>query len=175
LYLFEFHLCVSIEQEKVGKGIKMDQLVKDKKASNLSKWLKISGWLAIIIFAFHACTHMSGASDTWKAIAAGRYYINHGVNTIDPFSANSLKAGPTQKEIEDWPKWAQWATRKVGINTVKYWHPTGWINQNWLAGVGFYWLACKSPLADADIQSFNSLVYLKFAIYILAAICIYYT
>ncbi len=160
---------------KIGKGLKMDQLVKDKKTSNLSKWLEISGWLAISIFALHACTHMVGAADTWKAIAAGRHYINHGVDTVDPFSANSLKAGPTQEEIETWPKWAQWVTQKVGINTVKYWHPTGWINQNWLSGVLFYWLAYESPLADAETLSFNSLVYLKFAIYILTAICVYYS
>jgi len=153
----------------------MDQLVKDKKASNLSKWFEISGWLAIIIFASHACTHMVGASDTWKAIAAGRHYINHGVDTVEPFSTNSLKAGPTQKEIEAWPKWAQWATKKIGISTVKYWHPTGWINQNWLTGIIYYWLAYKSPFADAKILSFNSLVYWKFTIYILAAVCVYYT
>lgn len=150
-------------------------MVKDKKTSNLSNWLEISGWMAVIIFTFHACTHMVGASDTWKAIVAGRHYINHGVNTVDPFSTNSLKAGPSQEEIETWPKWAQLITQKVGIHTVKCWHPTGWINQNWLAGVIFYWLAYKSPLADAEILSFNSLVYWKFTIYILAAICVYYT
>ena len=152
----------------------MEQLAKNKKSSNLSKWFEISGWVAVIIFTFHACTHMVGASDTWKAIVAGRHYIKHGVNTIDPFSANSLKAGPTQKEIETWPGWAQSIAQKVGIRAVKYWHPTGWINQNWLTGVFFYWLAYESPIADANINSFNSLVYLKFAIYILTAVCVYY-
>jgi len=131
--------------------------------------------MAVIIFTFHACTHMVGASDTWKAIVAGRHYVNHGVDTVDPFSSNSLKAGPTQREIETWPGWAQVIARKCGIGAVKYWHPTGWINQNWLSGVFFYWLAYESPIADSDVQSFNSLVYLKFAIYMLLAICVYYT
>lgn len=135
----------------------------------------VLGWLTMLIFAFHACTHMAGASDTWKAIAAGRHYVNHGVDAVEPFSKNSLKAGPTQEDIETWPKSAQWVANKVGLETVKYWHPTGWVNQNWLAGVIFYWLTHESPFADAETSSFNSLVYLKFTIYILTIICVYYT
>jgi hypothetical protein len=34
-------------------------------------------------------------------------------------------------------RWAQWITDKVGLETVKYWHPTGWVNQNWLTHVIF--------------------------------------
>jgi len=82
-------------------------------------------FLAMLIFAFHACTHMVGAGDTWVAMACGRHFINHGVDTVEPFSANSHKAGPTEEDINTWPNWAQWITDKVGLETVKYWHPTG--------------------------------------------------
>ena len=141
----------------------------------LSGWPMILGWLAMLIFAFHASTHMVGAGDTWVAMACGRHFINHGVSTAEPFSANSHKAGPTEEDIKTWPDWAQWITQKVGIETVKYWHPTGWVNQNWLTHVIFYWLTHLSPFADAETFSFNTLVYWKFAIYIVTVICVYYT
>jgi len=64
---------------------------------------------------------------------------------------------------------------QVGLETVKYWHPTGWVNQNWLTHVIFYWLTHESPFADAEAFSFNTLVYWKFAIYIITVICVYYT
>jgi hypothetical protein len=128
----------------------------------------------LAIFSCHASTHMVGAGDTWVALACGRHFLNHGVDTVEPFSANSHKAGPSEEDVKTWPKWAQWITDKVGLETVKYWHPTGWINQNWLTHVIFYWLTHKSPFADADTFSFNSLVYWKFAVYILTAICVLY-
>jgi hypothetical protein len=140
----------------------------------LSGWPMILAWLGMLIFALHSSTHMVGAGDTWVALACGRHFINHGVNTVEPFSANSHKAGPTVEEIKTWPKWAQWITDKVGLETVKYWHPTGWVNQNWLTHVIFYWLSHLSPFADADTLSFNTLVYWKFAIYIITVICVYY-
>ncbi len=118
---------------------------------------------------------MVGAGDTWVAMACGRHFINHGVDTVEPFSANSHKAGPTEEEIKTWPGWAQWIAGKVGMRAVKYWHPTGWINQNWLTHVIFYWLTHLSPFADAETFSFNTLVYWKFAIYIITVICVYYT
>lgn len=131
--------------------------------------------LAMLIFTFHACTHMVAAGDTWVAMACGRHFVNHGVNTVEPFSANSHKAGPTEEEIKTWPNWAQWITDKVGIETVKYWHPTGWIDQNWLTHVIFYSLIPKSSYADGVSFPSNALVYWKFAIYILTVICVYYT
>jgi hypothetical protein len=134
----------------------------------------VLGWLAMLIFAFHSSTHMVGAGDTWVAMACGRHFINHGVDTVEPFSANSHRAGPTEEEIKKWPNWAQWITNKVGLETVRYWHPTGWINQNWLTHVTFYWLTHLSPFADAETFSFNTLVYWKFAIYIVTVICVYY-
>jgi len=153
----------------------MAQSIETKKRSALSTWPMVLGWLAMLIFAFHACTHMIAASDTWIAIASGRHFANHGVNTVEPFSANSHKAGPTEKDIKTWPNWAQWLTDKVGIETVKYWHPTGWVNQNWLTHAMFYWLTHQSPFADAETLSFNTLVYWKFTIYIITVICVYYT
>jgi len=135
----------------------------------------ILGALAMLIFALHACTRMVAAGDTWVALASGRHFINHGVSTFEPFSANSHKPGPTPQEVKTWPAWAQWITDKVGLETVRYWHPTGWVNQNWLTHVIFYWLTTLSPFADADSFSFNTLVYWKVAIYIFAVVCVYYT
>ena len=87
----------------------------------LSGWPMILGWLAMIVFAFHASTHMVGAGDTWVAMACGRHFVSHGVDTVEPFSANSHKGGPTEQEIRTWPGWAQWITDKVGLETVKRW------------------------------------------------------
>ncbi|MDD5010914.1 MAG: hypothetical protein PHQ00_02195 [Phycisphaerae bacterium] len=141
-------------------------------------------WWAMLICAIHASTRMVGAGDTWVAMACGRHFINHGVDTVEPFSANSHRPGPTEEEVKTWPKWAQWITDKVGLDTVKYWHPTGWVNQNWLTHVLFYWLTHDSPIADAETFdkpiaeqniTYNSLVYWKYAIYILTVIIVYYT
>jgi hypothetical protein len=133
------------------------------------------GWAAMLVFTFHACTHMVAAGDTWVAMACGRHFVEHGVSTMEPFSANSHKPGPTPQEVSTWPGWAQWITEKVGIETVKKWHPTGWINQNWLTHVIFYELVPKSSYADGLSFTSNALVYWKFAIYIIAVICVYYT
>jgi hypothetical protein len=153
----------------------MAEPTENKKQNALSISIVILGWVAMLIFAFHASTHQVKAGDTWVAMACGRHITNHGVNTVEPFSANSHNAGPTQEEIKTWPEWAQWITEKVGLETATYWHPTGWVNQNWLTHVIFYWLTHKSPFADADTFSFNTLVYWKFAICILAVICVYFT
>jgi hypothetical protein len=130
-------------------------------------------WLAMLIFAIHASTHMVAAGDTWVAMACGRHFVNHGVDTVEPFSANSHDAGPTEEEIKTWPGWARWITDKVGLETVKKWHPTGWVNQNWLTHVIFYSLS--TTLGSEQDPYFNALVFWKFALYILAVICVYYT
>jgi hypothetical protein len=142
----------------------------------LSGWPMILGWLAMLIFAFHSSTHMVGAGDTWVAMACGRHFLNHGVDTVEPFSANSHKAGPSAAEIRKWPGWARSIAAKVSPETLKYWHPTGWVNQNWLTHVIFYWLTHESPIADPDAfpPSFNQLVYWKIALYIVSVICVYY-
>ncbi len=152
----------------------MAELLNEKKHA-FSGWPMILAWAAMLLFAFHASTHMVAAGDTWVAMACGRHFINHGVDTVEPFSANSHKAGPTEAEVETWPGWAQWITHKIGIENVKKIHPTGWVNQNWLAHVIFYWVTHESPVADAESYSFNTLVYWKVALYILSVICIYYT
>ena len=141
----------------------------------LSGWPIIIGWLAMLIFTVHACSHMVAAGDTWVAMACGRHFVNHGVDTVEPFSVNSHKAGPTEQEIQTWPDWAQWIANKVGLKTVKAVHPTGWVNQNWLTHEIFYLLVPKSSYADGMSFSSNALVYWKFAIYILTVICVYYT
>jgi hypothetical protein len=140
-----------------------------------SGWPMIFGWLAMLIFTFHACTHMVAAGDTWFAMACGRHFVNHGVDTVEPFSANSHKAGPTEEEVKTWPGWAQWLVNVVGIETVKKWHPTGWINQNWLTHVIFYLLVPKSSYEDGLNFTSNALVYWKFAIYVVTIVCVYYT
>ena len=63
----------------------------------------IIGWAGMLIFTFYACTRMVAAGDTWVAMACGRHFVNHGVNTVEPFSANSHKAGPTAEEVKTWP------------------------------------------------------------------------
>ncbi len=133
----------------------------------------IIGWTAMLIFAFHACTHMVAAGDTWVAMACGRHFVHHGVNTVEPFSANSHKPGPTPEEVKTWPKWARWITDKVGLETVRYWHPTGWVNQNWLTHVIFYRLT--TALGSEAEPYYDALVLWKFGIYILAAVVLYFT
>ena len=135
----------------------------------------VLAWLAMIIFAFHASTHMVGAGDTWVAMACGRHFTNQGVDTVEPFSANSHHAGPTEEDVKKWPTWAQRITEKVGLETVRKWHPTGWLNQNWLTHVIFYNLTPKSSYDDGLSYTSNALVYWKFAVYILTVICVYYT
>ncbi|MBN2180715.1 MAG: hypothetical protein JW715_02280, partial [Sedimentisphaerales bacterium] len=155
----------------------------------------------MFIFAFHSCTRMVAAGDTWVAMACGRHFINHGVNTVEPFSANSHHAGPTLDEIKTWPTWAKlmvdvppeeidldmqeakkevgWLARlllpKLDLSTIKRIHPTGWINQNWLTHEIFYTLVPKSSYADGVSFTSNALVYWKFAIYIITVICVYFT
>ena len=155
----------------------VETIEEGKKRRALSGWPMIFGWLAMLIFAGHACTRMVGAGDTWVAMASGRHFVNQGFKnvTVEPFSANSHKAGPTKAEIRKWPKAAQWIAKKVGIETVRKWHPTGWLNQNWLTHVIFYSLVPKSTYTPSDTFTSNALVYWKFAIYILTVICVYYT
>ncbi|MCH8218170.1 MAG: hypothetical protein IH892_15540 [Planctomycetes bacterium] len=169
----------------------------DRQKAVLLRYLKIVSWLGMIFMTFYACTRMVAAGDTWVAMACGRHFLNHGVDTIEPFSANSHAAGPTLAEIQAWPTWAKlmvdvdaaqlgldaeavkadvpWIARillpKFDLETVQYWHPTGWINQNWLTHVFFY--AVTTGLGSEEEPFFNALVYWKFAIYLLTVFCIY--
>ena len=121
-------------------------------------------WAAMIVFAAHACTHMVAAGDTWVAMACGRHFVNHGVDTVEPFSANSHKAGPTDEQLQKFPEWLRPTVKKI--------HPTGWINQNWLTHVIFYRLA--STLGSEGEYNYNALVYWKFTVTIIAVFCTYY-
>ena len=170
-----------------------------------SGWPMIIGWAAMLVFTFHACTHMVAAGDTWVAMACGRHFVNHGVNTVEPFSANSHKPGPTPKTMEAYAsslykeiaemerqgqgsgikyslmRW--WADKCNNFENWPQWkqsftkwiHPTGWIDQNWLTHVLFYKLVPKSSYADGLSFTSNALVYWKFSIYILTMICLYFT
>lgn len=133
----------------------------------------VIGWFAMLTFAFHASTHMVAAGDTWVAMACGRHFVNHGVDTVEPFSANAHEAGPTEAEVTRWPPWARWITDKVGIETVRYWHPTGWVNQNWLTHILFYRLT--TALGSEEEPYFDALIWWKFAIYFIVAGCLYAT
>jgi len=98
-------------------------------------------------------------------MACGRHFANHGVDTVEPFSFNSHHAGPSDETLEKYPGWTR--------GLIKKWHPTGWINQNWLTHLIFYKLA--SWFDSGNNYNYNTLVYWKFAIYFLAVICIYAT
>ncbi len=156
----------------------MAEPVQTETDGNYSRAIVFLGWALMLIFAFHASTHMVGAGDTWVAMACGRHFANHGVGydsvSVEPFSANSHKPGPTAEEVEKWPGWAQWITDKVGLETVKWWHPTGWVDQNWLTHLIFYKLVPKDAYADGISFDSNALAYWKFAIYIVTIICVYY-
>ncbi len=158
---------------RAGDTVGTGQLADGSTREAFAGWPMLFGWAAMLIFACHACTHMVAAGDTWVAMACGRHFVNHGVDTVEPFSANSHKAGPTEEEVKTWPTWAQWITDKVGLETVRYWHPTGWVNQNWLTHVIFYRLS--TALGSESEPYYNALVLWKFTIYILAAAALYYT
>jgi hypothetical protein len=143
-----------------------------KNKNAFCRWSMIIGFVAMVIFACHASTHMVGAGDTWVAMACGRHFVNNGVDTVEPFSANSHKPGPTAEEIEKWPATGRWIADLVGIETVQKWHPTGWVNQNWLTHVIFYKLA--TWFGSEDEPHFNALVYWKFAVYLLTIACVYF-
>ncbi|MHC4124130.1 MAG: hypothetical protein ACYSSI_11195, partial [Planctomycetota bacterium] len=146
----------------------------EKKRRAFSGWPVAIGMIGMMVFALHSGTGMVGGGDTWVALACGRHFYHHGVDTVEPFSANSHRPGPTPEEIKTWPKAARWIVDKVGLETVQKWHPTGWVNQNWLTHLIFYWLTHESSFADADSRTFNTLVYWKFAIYIITVICVFY-
>ena len=182
----------------------MDKTVIDnnqvQKKSSLSSWpLVIIGWVALLIFACHASTHMVAAGDTWVAMACGRHFVNHGVSTVEPFSANSHKAGPTKEtmqayakqlrtdarlesglkasvtnwwadKVDDFENWPGWMQ-----SFTKWIHPTGWVNQNWLTHVIFYSIVPKSTYTPSDTFTSEALVYWKFALYILIVFCVYKT
>lgn len=158
------------ELDVAGKSV--EPLKIDKNRSVFAGWPLVVFFAGMLVFTFYSCTHMVAAGDTWVAMACGRHHSNHGVNTVEPFSANSHNAGPTEASIKTWPDWAQSIAGKFSLETIQKWHPTGWINQNWLTHTTFYQLA-KNLGSDGE-YNYNGLVYWKFAIFIIEAFCIYF-
>ncbi len=113
--------------------------------------------LGITVFSFYSATHMVAAGDTWVALACGRHFANHGVDTKEPFSFNSHKPGPTDEQLKTagWPAWTHGIVKKI--------HPTGWINQNWLTHLLFYKLTLLG--GSEDNPNYNMLVVWKFALF----------
>lgn len=130
-----------------------------------SRWFKCVLVVGMLLFAFYASTHMVAAGDTWVALACGRHFANHGVDNVEPFSFNSHPAGPSEETLSKFPDWTH------GI--IKKWHPTGWINQNWLTHLIFYEIA--SWFGSGETYNYNTLVYWKFIVYFLTVICVYAT
>ncbi|MHC5118805.1 MAG: hypothetical protein ACYSOH_02140, partial [Planctomycetota bacterium] len=150
----------------------MNDLIQSQN-SGTNHWFKSVLLAGMLLFAFYASTHMVAAGDTWVAMACGRHFDNHGVDTVEPFSFNSHHAGPTEEDIQKWPGWAQTLCKPFSLKTIQKWHPTGWINQNWLTHLIFYKLA--SWFGEDGSYNYNTLVYWKFGIYFLAVICVYAT
>lgn len=117
----------------------------------------------MLLFAFYASTHMVAAGDTWVALACGRHFAEHGVDNVEPFSFNSHPAGPTDDQLAKWPAWTH------GI--IRYWHPTGWINQNWLTHLTYYKLS--SWFGSGDEYNYNALVVWKFALYVITVLVVF--
>ena len=139
--------------------------------SETHKWFKVVLFAGMLLFAFYASTHMVAAGDTWVAMACGRHFANHGVDTVEPFSFNSHHAGPTEEDITKWPGWAQALCKPFSLETIQKWHPTGWINQNWLTHLIFYKLA--SWFGSDGNYNYNTLVYWKFGLYFVTVFCVY--
>ncbi len=125
----------------------------------------------MFVFAFAAFRNLADVGDTWVALASGRHIARCGVHCADPFSFNSLPQGPTSDEIRTWPRCLQRIVEKVGIASVRYWHPAGWINQNWLSHLLFYRLA--THCGTEEDPSYTSLLFLKFIFYLLTVLCVY--
>ncbi len=135
------------------------------KTNDSPLWFKAILLIGMLLFAFYASTHMVAAGDTWVAMACGRHFANHGVDTVEPFSFNSHPAGPSDKTLEKFPEGTHGLIRK--------WHPTGWINQNWLTHMIFYKLA--TWFGEGDNYNWNMLVYWKFALYFMTVLIVYAT
>ena len=86
----------------------MAELTEKSQRGSFDGWVKVLFIAGMLVFAFHASTHMVAAGDTWVAMACGRHFDNHQVDTIEPFSANSHKVGPTEADIRRWPGWAHY-------------------------------------------------------------------
>lgn len=135
--------------------------------SETPAWFKVVLLLGMLVFAFYASTHMVAAGDTWVAMACGRHFDNHGVDTVEPFSFNSHRAGPSDETLSElgFPEWTYGIIRKI--------HPTGWINQNWLTHLGYYKLTTWFGGEGVYAYNYNTLVYWKFGLYFLTVLLVF--
>ncbi|MCF7955862.1 MAG: hypothetical protein K9M75_08685 [Phycisphaerae bacterium] len=161
---------MAADLDRSGEVVEPLEIKKDR--SVFAGWPTLVFLAGMLVFAFHACTHMVAAGDTWVAMACGRHHSNHWVDTVEPFSFNSHKAGPTKNTIKKWPKWAQNIAGKFDIETVRKWHPTGWVNQNWLTHTTFYQFAKR--FGSGGEYNYDGLVYWKFIIFTIEAFCLYF-
>ncbi len=141
-----------------------DLTTSENRLTILRFWTATAIAATIAVFAGHACTHMVAAGDTWVAMACGRHFVDHGVDTVEPFSFNSHKPGPSDAQLASFPAWTRPIIRKI--------HPTGWINQNWLTHVIFYRMA-QAFGSDGEFN-YNALVYWKFAVTLICTVCVFY-
>ncbi|MGE4285387.1 MAG: hypothetical protein AB7F23_02090 [Phycisphaerae bacterium] len=126
-------------------------------------------WLALFVYAGHSFSHTVSAGDTWVALACGRHFVNHGVTTTDPFSANSHEAGPTAEQLEKYPTFAR--------NFIKKYMPDGWIDQNWLTQYIFYKIigGTKGAQTDYEALNYDALVVWKLIICLMVISVTYYS
>lgn len=160
-----------IKETRSTKQPADEQAVDTKHPLWMRSWTVVVICLGLTVFGIYSATHMVAAGDTWVALACGRHFAHHGVDTVEPFSFNSHPAGPTEQDIQKWPRWAQILCKPFSLKTIQKWHPTGWINQNWLTHLIFYKLITLSG-SEGPYQ-YNFLVYWKFALYILTAFTVY--
>ncbi|MCK4628387.1 MAG: hypothetical protein KAT56_05250, partial [Sedimentisphaerales bacterium] len=139
----------------------------------ISRWVWVGCVLLVIAAGLHSADEIVGGGDTWVAMECGRF-------TVGPWAMNH--PGRTwQMRLLD--KFGIHITNKDPYSAASRSYIPGdhenfgWVNQNWLTHVIFYWLTHESPIADPDTfpPSFNQLVYWKIAIYIITVICVYYT
>ncbi|MCK5000009.1 MAG: hypothetical protein KAS23_10750 [Anaerohalosphaera sp.] len=139
-------------------------MVELKKQDSFAGWPKLIFWAGMLVCTLYACTHMVAAGDTWVALGCGKHFVNHGVDTVEPFSANSHPPGPSEETMQKYPAWSRGIIKKI--------HPTGWINQNWGTHSLFYWLS--TTFGSDGEYNYNTMVYWKFVVNIITAFCVYY-
>lgn len=158
----------TVRNEAAAETVGLQDLVSEGRTP---RWAFAVVALGLAVFGIYSASHMVAAGDTWVALACGRHFVNHGVDTVEPFSFNSHTAGPTEEDIARWPGWARALAKPFPLSFIQKVHPTGWINQNWLTHVIFYKLV---DTGTPGVYRYNMLVYWKFALYILTAVVVYF-
>ncbi|MHC5000036.1 MAG: hypothetical protein ACYTE1_04340 [Planctomycetota bacterium] len=99
----------------------MNELTQTQKTKT-PKWFQAVLLAGMLLFAFYASTHMVAAGDTWVAMACGRHFADHGVDTVEPFSFNSHPAQNWLTHLIFY-KLATWFGEgdSYNYNTLVYW------------------------------------------------------